>query len=124
MDHMQKFWLDEMERILKGVNKIDGYITTISPHYINDRLNNPAYPNRIYDELDIVWAIAHGKIVEGYDSGEKGRNPEPERTVMGPATSGDWIVIIVLMKTDKRFIVKTVYPVNNNPRYTKYIPES
>ncbi len=124
MDHMQKFWLDEMERILKGVNKIDGYITTISPHYINDRLNNPDYPNRIYDELDIVWAIAHGKIVEGYDSGEKGRNPEPERTVMGPATSGDWIVIIVLMKTDKRFIVKTVYPVNNNPRYTKYIPES
>lgn len=124
MDHMQKFWLDEMQRILKGVNKIDGYITTISPHYINDRLKNPDYPNRIYDELDIVWAIAHGKIVEGFDSGEKGRNPEPERTVMGPATSGDWIVIIVLMKTDKRFIVKTVYPVNNNPRYTKYISES
>lgn len=124
MDHMQKFWLDEMERILKGVNKIDGYITTISPHYIHDRLNNPDYPNRIFDELDIVWAIAHGKIVEGFDSGEKGRNPEPERTVMGPATSGDWIVIIVLMKTDKRFIVKTVYPVNNNPRYMKYILEA
>ncbi|MGV2967269.1 DUF4258 domain-containing protein [Paenibacillus sp. AGC30] len=124
MDHMQNYWLDEMERILKGVNKQDGYITTISRHYINDRLHNENYPDRVFDELDIVWAIAHGQIVEGFDSGDKGRNPEPERTIVGPAMSGDWIVAIVLLKTDKRFIVKTVFPVNDNPRYTKYIPNN
>lgn len=122
MDHMQKYWSEELECILKGVNKIDGYITTISQHYMRDRYGNDEYPDRVFDELDIFWAIAHGRIVEGFDSGDKGRNPEPERTIVGPAMSNDWIVVIVLMKTAKRFIIKTVYPVNGNPRYTKYLP--
>ncbi|GKS12797.1 hypothetical protein YDYSY3_37970 [Paenibacillus chitinolyticus] len=122
MDHMEKYWSEELERIRKGVNQIDGYTTTISPHYLRDRLGNDAYPDRVFDELDIVWAIAHGKIVEGFDSGEKGRNPEPERTILGPALSGEWTVVIVLMKTDKQFIVKTVFPVKGSPRYSKYIP--
>jgi hypothetical protein len=121
MDHMQKYWSKELECIRKGVNKLDGYITTISTHYMRDRYENNAYSDRVFDELDIVWAIANGHIVEGFDSGDKGRNPEPERTIIGPAMSGDWAVVIVLMKTANRFIVKTVFPAKNNPRYSKHI---
>ncbi|QQZ64619.1 DUF4258 domain-containing protein (plasmid) [Paenibacillus sonchi] len=120
MDHMKKYWPEEIECIRKGVNRLNGYLTTISSHYINDRLHNDAYPNRTFDELDILWAIAQGKIVEGFDSGEKGRNPEPERTIVGPSISGEFCVVIVLMKTSKRFVVKTVFPLNN-PRYEKYL---
>lgn len=120
MDHMKKYWPDELEWIRKGVNKLDGYLTTISPHYMNDRYGNDAYPDRVFDELDIVWAIANGQIVEGFDCGDKGRNSEPERTIVGPAMSGNFAVVIVLMKTPKRFIVKTVFPANG-PRYTKYL---
>lgn len=119
---MKKYWSEELQCILKGVNKLDGFVTTISTHYIKDRYENDEFPDRVYDELDIVWAIANGKIIEGFDSGGKGRNPEPERTILGQAMSGDWIVLIVLMKTAKRFIVKTVFPVNTNPRYTKHLP--
>jgi hypothetical protein len=71
----------------------------------------------------ICWAIINGRIVEGFDTGDKGRNPEPERTIMGPAVSGDSMVVIVLMKRENTFIVKTVFPVKNNPRYTKYLPK-
>lgn len=112
-----------MEWIFKGVNKIDGYIIMIFFYYINDCLNNLDYFNWIYDEFDIVWVIVYGKIVEGYDLGEKGRNFEFEWIVMGLVIFGDWIVIIVLMKIDKCFIVKIVYLVNNNLRYMKYILE-
>lgn len=122
MDHMQKYWTEELEWIRKGVNKIDGFITTISPHYMRDRYGNNDYPDRVFDELDILWAIAHGQIVEGYDSGTKGRNPEPERTIVGPAMSGEWAVVIVLMRSGKQFIVKTVFPADRE-RYTKYIPD-
>lgn len=121
MDHMKNYWSHELECIRKGVNRQDGYYTTISPHYINDRYKNEKYADRVFDELDILWAIAHGQIVEGFDSGDKGRNPEPERTLVGPAVSGDYCVVVVLMKTSSRFIVKTVFPVNKNPRYTKYV---
>lgn len=117
---MKKYWQTEIECIRKGVNRLDGYMTTISSHYINDRLHNDAYPSRTFDELDILWAIANGRIVEGFDTGEKGRNPEPERTIVGPAISGEFCVVIVMLKTEMRFIVKTVFPVDN-PRYAKYI---
>ncbi|OME78620.1 hypothetical protein BK120_23055 [Paenibacillus sp. FSL A5-0031] len=128
MDHMKKYWSHELDCIRKGVNRQDGYQTTISPHYINDRFNNDSYADRVFSELDILWAISKGRIVEGYDSGEngrngsnKGRNPEPERTIVGPAVSGDYCVVIVLMKTGTRFIVKTVFPADRD-RYTKHIP--
>ncbi|MFX3639849.1 MAG: DUF4258 domain-containing protein [Candidatus Pristimantibacillus sp.] len=121
MDHLKKYWSDELSCIRKGVNKLDGYETTISMHYLRDRFENPDYPDRVFDELDIVWAIVNGQIVEGFDSGDKGKNAEPERTIVGPSMSGDWTVVIVLMKTSKRFIVKTVFPVGSSPRYTKYI---
>lgn len=123
MDHMKKYWPKELECIRKGVNHLDGYVTTISPHYMQDRYHNPDYPDRVFDELDIVWAIANGEIVEGYDSGERGRNPEPERTIIGPSISGQWAVVIILMKTGNQFIVKTVFPVDRE-RYSKYIPKS
>lgn len=121
MDHMQKYWSEELENIRKGINQLDGYETTISLHYLRDRYRNDDYADRIYDELDIVWAISNGQIVEGFDVGDKGRNPEPERTIVGPSMKGDQIVVISLMKTDKRFIIKTVFPVGTNPRYTKYL---
>jgi hypothetical protein len=35
MDHMKKYWPIELECIRKGVNHLDGYVTTISPHYMN-----------------------------------------------------------------------------------------
>ncbi|WP_217558866.1 hypothetical protein [Paenibacillus sp. GbtcB18] len=71
MDHMEKYWTEDLECIRKGVNKIGGYVTTISSHYLRDRLGNEAYPDRVFDEPDILWAITHRKIVEGYDSDEK-----------------------------------------------------
>lgn len=119
---MKKYWSEELECIRKGVNQIDGYVTTISPHYMNDRLGNEDYPDRTFDELDIVWAIAHGDIVEGYDSGENGRNLEPERIIVGPAVSGNWAVIVCLLKSGKQFIVKTVFPADRK-RFTKHIPD-
>lgn len=118
---MKKHWAAELESIRKGVNHLDGYITTISPHYMRDRYLNSEFPDRVFDELDILWAIANGNIVEGFDTGEKGRNPDPERTIIGPAVSGNWAVVIVLMKTGKKFTVKTVFPVDRE-RYSKYVP--
>lgn len=52
MDHMKNRCAEEIECIRKGVNRIDGYSTTISPHYLNDRLKNDEYPDRIFDELN------------------------------------------------------------------------
>ncbi len=121
MDHLRKYWPEELECIRKGVNRLEGYSTTISPHYINDRLHSRDYPDRVFDELDIVWAIANGEIVEGYDFGEKGRNQDPERVIIGPSISGTWCVVIILLKTEKQFIVKTVFPVDR-ARYKKYLP--
>jgi hypothetical protein len=121
LDHLRQYWVSEIECIRKGVNRLDGYETTISPHYLHDRYSNDQYPDRIYDELDIVWAISQGQIVEGYDSGQKGRNPQPERTIVGPSMKGDWAVVIVLLKSDKNFIIKTVFPADRE-RYAKYIP--
>ncbi|WP_336788365.1 DUF4258 domain-containing protein [Paenibacillus sp. MMO-177] len=121
MDHLKAYWPQEIECIRKGVNRQDGYLTLISPHYINDRLQNKDYPDRVFDELDIFWAISHGHIVEGYDSGDRGRNPEAERTIIGPAVSGNYCVVIVLIKTATRFIIKTVFPADRE-RYIKHIP--
>lgn len=127
MDHMKKYWPQELESIRKGINKQDGYETTISLHYINDRFHSDDYSDRVFNELDIFWAISHGEIVEGYDSGDngrhgsnKGRNPEPERIIVGPAVSGDYCVVVVLMKTGTRYIIKTVFPADRD-RYTKHI---
>ncbi|MNO69243.1 hypothetical protein D3C76_600940 [compost metagenome] len=59
---MKKYWPIELECIRKGVNHLEGYVTTISPHYMQDRYHNLDYPDRVFDELDIVWAIANGEI--------------------------------------------------------------
>lgn len=121
MDHRKEFWSKEMDCIRKGMERKDGYETTISKHYMLDRYGNDEYPDRVFDELDIFWAIAHGRIVEGFDRGEKGLNRDPERTIVGPAMSGDWAVAIVLIRNGKTFLIKTVFPADRE-RYTRYIP--
>lgn len=121
MDHMKSKWEEEMVWIQKGIRQQDGYLTTISKHYLTDRLANPDYPDRISNELDIYWAISNGFIVEGYDIGDNGNNSEPERIIIGPALSEDWCVLIIVLRLDNHFVIKTVFPVDRE-RYRQYVP--
>ncbi|MCC3378392.1 DUF4258 domain-containing protein [Paenibacillus farraposensis] len=121
MNHLKDMWEEEMVCIRKGIRQEDGYLTTISKHYLKDRLANPEYPDRVFNELDLFWAISNGFIVEGYDTGEHGNNSEPERIIIGPALSEDWCVVIVACKLDNHYVIKTVFPVDRK-RYRKYLP--
>ncbi|MFB5268185.1 DUF4258 domain-containing protein [Paenibacillus enshidis] len=120
MDHMKKDWGDELQWIQKGIHQVDGYITTISNHYLQHRLQNDEYEDRIFDELDICWAIMNGRIVEGYDIGERNGNKDPERILIGPSLKEPWIVLAVVLRLDRHFIIKTVFPVDRE-RYQRYL---
>lgn len=122
MDHMKKDWEDELQWIQKGIHQEDGYITTISNHYLQDRLHNENYADRVFDELDIFWAIMNGRIVEGYDIGGHHGNRDPERIIVGPSLKEPWIVIAVALRLNSHFIVKTVFPVDR-ARYMRYVED-
>ncbi|AGA60003.1 hypothetical protein Theco_3999 (plasmid) [Thermobacillus composti KWC4] len=118
MDHMKKYWSEELELIRKGINGLDGYRTIISNHYYRDRQSD-----RGYDEMDVLMAITTGRIVEGYDCGQHPtqRNRDPKRIIIGKDKYGEWVVVPVAMKSSKEFIVTTVFPPTDLKRYGKYL---
>ncbi|QHW35463.1 DUF4258 domain-containing protein (plasmid) [Paenibacillus rhizovicinus] len=109
MNYRQDNWPYELDCIRKGITGEEGYLTDISRHYTDDRLEM-----RGFDRTDIACAILTGIIVEGYSpeanrvrSSRSSGLVAPSRCILGRSLKGEWFIVVVGLVSTRNFHVIT-----------------
>lgn len=103
MDHLKKFWEDEM-RDMREALRNGGFELTY--HAEKERMEE-----RNITLLEMAEVILTGQIYEGYDQGQypHSRNKAPVRAVCGVTSSGRLITVIVSIESRTKFKVITTH---------------